>query len=42
MANNNHNIEAKTNNVDFLYFLIKTKPVNKLAEVLPIFCSGAK
>lgn len=35
IANNNHNEVAKTNNVDFLYFLIKTKPVNKLAVVRP-------
>lgn len=42
MANNNHNIEAKANNVVFLYFFTKTKPVNKFAKVLPIFCNGNK
>ena len=35
IANNNHNEVAKINKVDFLYFLIKTKPVNKLAVVRP-------
>ena len=35
IANNNHNDVPKINKVDFLYFLIKTKPVNKLAVVRP-------
>ena len=35
IANNNHSEVAKINNVDFLYFLIKIKPVNKLAVVRP-------